>query len=310
MSAQVSVIIPAYNARETLDRALDSVAAQRQWIKETLVIDDESTDDTFEIAQRRDWVTVIRQPHSGAAAARNRGLKVATGSIIAFLDTDDEWAPEKLAEHTKIFELHPDVSFVSSDFVVVALDGVRSRGFDKHRTIYDLPAVIEGETRFLQGGVFEGLCRGLFTATPTVTFRRALLEQVGYFDADFQVAEDFDFYLRLARAARFAVIDKPLARVNYKSASLGSDSSLVLQETYRMLSSFEHRNGSLSASERAAVNRKTAQVLLSLGYQSNRNGKLSQALRHYTKAFRIAPGWYPLKYAIRAIGSVLIPLRG
>ena len=71
LSAEVSVIIPAYNARETLDRALDSVAAQREWIKETLVIDDESTDDTVEIAQRRPWVTALRQPHLGAAAARN-----------------------------------------------------------------------------------------------------------------------------------------------------------------------------------------------------------------------------------------------
>jgi Tfp pilus assembly protein PilF len=77
-----------------------------------------------------------------------------------------------------------------------------------------------------------------------------------------------------------------------------------------MISSFERRNGNLSASERDALNQKAAQVLLSLGYQSTQKGKLPQALKHYTKAFRIAPGWSPLRHALRALGSVLIPLRG
>ena len=97
----VSVITPAYNAAKELHRAIRSVAAQTFPILEHIVVDDGSRDDTRalleSLSRQVPNLVVIHQPHLGAAAARNRGIEAARGRYIAFLDSDDEWLPEKLA---------------------------------------------------------------------------------------------------------------------------------------------------------------------------------------------------------------------
>ncbi|WAC25129.1 glycosyltransferase family 2 protein [Blastomonas sp. SL216] len=97
-SASISVVIPAFNAGRFLADALASVASQSMPVAEILVIDDGSTDDCAAIAE--DWgasVRAIRQPHSGAASARNHGARLAENALLAFLDADDVWQPGKLA---------------------------------------------------------------------------------------------------------------------------------------------------------------------------------------------------------------------
>jgi len=95
----VSVVIPAYNAAVTVERALDSVHAQTcPGIIEVIVVDDGSTDDTSAlIREKYPQVTLIRQDNTGNAGARNRGIDEARGDYVAFLDADDEWLPEHLA---------------------------------------------------------------------------------------------------------------------------------------------------------------------------------------------------------------------
>lgn len=306
MERCVSVVIPAYNAARTLDRALESVAIQGQWIKETLLVDDGSTDNTFDIAQRYSWVTAICQPHRGAAAARNLALKAASGSVIAFLDADDEWLPGKITAQMEVISAHPEVGFVSTDFFKRLLDGSDIRGYQQHRDVYDMPAIAEGPVRFLQREVFQRLLVCLYTATPTVAVRKEIIDQIGPFDLRFSVAEDFDFYLRCARATRFAAIDVPLAYVHYQPNSLGSDDDIVLSETLRMLESFEVRNGVLRYSERKALNRRVAQLLLTIGYRAKQCGRVGAALRYYGRSFLTAPGWRPVRCSVGAIGSAML----
>src|SRR5262245_16757980 len=114
MTANVTVIIPAYRAAKTIARAVDSALGQTCPPKEILVIDDGSPDDLpSALRGYRDRVTLIRQANGGAASARNRGIEHATGEFIAFLDADDYWEPAKLQAQLDILKAHPEVGLVA-----------------------------------------------------------------------------------------------------------------------------------------------------------------------------------------------------
>ncbi len=99
----VSVIIPTYNRVKTIERAVNSVLAQTWTEQEVIVVDDGSTDQTGEILKvYGDKIRVIRQQNGGVSAARNAGIKAATGEIISFLDSDDEWLPSKTERQGEI----------------------------------------------------------------------------------------------------------------------------------------------------------------------------------------------------------------
>jgi glycosyltransferase involved in cell wall biosynthesis len=111
-SADVSVIIPAYRASRSIKRALTSIAAQSIKPREVIVVDDGSDDGTYEEARTAGSemgelkidLIVIRQPHAGAGAARNRAIAQAVGRYVAFLDADDEWLPTKLERSLPYFD--------------------------------------------------------------------------------------------------------------------------------------------------------------------------------------------------------------
>ncbi len=106
----VSVIIPVYNGERFIRRALDSVFKQTYPLHQVTVIDDGSNDSTREIVadEYGGLVTLIRQQNGGPSKARNAGLRVSTGELIAFLDADDWWEPEKIASQVRVLRAHPD----------------------------------------------------------------------------------------------------------------------------------------------------------------------------------------------------------
>ena len=108
MTPEVSVIIPAWNRRAMVLEAIESVLAQPDADFELIVVDDGSTDGTLEELARLDRITVERTARRGPAAARNRGVTVANASLIAFLDSDDLWAPGKLSRQLRFMREHPE----------------------------------------------------------------------------------------------------------------------------------------------------------------------------------------------------------
>ena len=128
----VSVVIPAYNAQATLGETLRSVLAQTHRHLEIVVVDDGSTDGTWQLMQEFDAaIRTVRQPNAGLAAARNAGLVAAQGDFIALLDADDLCEPERIAVQIRYLQEHPDVLLCSSDFsgfdAQGALDSVVTR---------------------------------------------------------------------------------------------------------------------------------------------------------------------------------------
>ena len=105
---RVSVVIPTYNRAGTVGRAIASALAQTDQDREIIVVDDGSTDATAAVVARLgDAVRYVRQENRGVAAARNRGIREARGAYVAFLDSDDEWLPEKLDRQVTVLEREP-----------------------------------------------------------------------------------------------------------------------------------------------------------------------------------------------------------
>jgi glycosyltransferase involved in cell wall biosynthesis len=128
--SSVSVLVPTYNRAHLIDRAVRSALAAIAPGDEILVIDDGSTDGTDAVVEAfGEPVRLLRAPHGGAGAARNLGLAEARGDLIAFLDSDDEWLPDKIELQRAFMDRRPDVVFACSDFGVRDEDGGEEHGY-------------------------------------------------------------------------------------------------------------------------------------------------------------------------------------
>lgn len=179
----VSVIIPVFNSAALIGTALDSVFAQTFHDTEVIVVDDGSEDhDALNraLAGWGDRIRYVRQRNAGPASARNTGIAHAAGRLIAFLDADDEWLPEKLARQVAYFDAHPEAGLVHT-----AVVGDSS------------PAgLLEGPPRHAFCELFHTV---FFINTFTVMVPRRVLEEVGGFDERREIhIEDWDLWLRIA----------------------------------------------------------------------------------------------------------------
>lgn len=214
---EVSAIIPTYNRRDLVLRAIDCVLAQTRPVAQVIVVDDGSTDGTREALAARygDRIEYVWQPNAGVSAARNRGLSLARGRYLALLDSDDEWLPAKTQRQVEWLEARPDYGMVLCDVLRVNADG---SAIDRFRRREQLPE---------DGHVLRWVLRNPALAPVSAMLRRAVYEQVGGFDASLRTAEDLDFHLRVARHFPIGVIDEPLAR-----AIRGHDGLSSLPQTY------------------------------------------------------------------------------
>lgn len=198
MAETVSVIIPTYNRRHCLPRALDSVLAQTTAALEIIVVDDGSTDGTEQLlAKNYPGVICLRQANRGVSAARNAGIDRSRGDWLAFLDSDDEWLPAKLETQLATAAAHPDCPLVHSDEIWIRR-GVRVNAMRKH-----------GKAG---GEIFER-CLPLCAISPSAAMIRAsLFDQLGGFDESLPACEDYDLWLRLCSRYPVAYVDEPLLR--------------------------------------------------------------------------------------------------
>jgi glycosyltransferase involved in cell wall biosynthesis len=193
---QVSVVIPTYNRAGLLDRAIDSVLAQTHKNYEIIVVDDGSTDATDEILQSYEKVvTRLRQANRGVSAARNLGIEHSSGELEAFLDSDDEWLPDKLAYQVSLFDA-ANPCFICHTDEIWMREGVE---------------VPQKGIHAKQGGRFfqRALERCLISPSSALLSRR-LLDRVGRFDEDLPAAEDYDLWLRITAFHEVSFIPRPL----------------------------------------------------------------------------------------------------
>lgn len=195
--APVSVIIPSYNrAGGFLEKAIGSVLAQKGVKFEVLVVDDGSTDATQAVLESYEGrVRTLCQENKGPAAARNLGIREASHDLLAFLDSDDWWAKDKLLTQGRAMAAQPEYLISHTDEI-----WYRRGKFLNQKKKHARP----------HGNIFRHCLPLCCVGMSTVMVRRHFFELVGLFDESFPCCEDYELWLRASLSLPFLKIDAPL----------------------------------------------------------------------------------------------------
>lgn len=206
---RVSVVVPAWNAERFIEVTLATALGQTFSNIEIVVIDDGSKDQTAAVVHRiaasDSRVRLIQQSNTGLAGARNRGIRESCGELIAFLDHDDLWHPDKLALQVALLDSHPLAGLASCYSAVID---------EEHRCL---------GWRFggsADGNVYdEVLVWDMISGGSVAVIRRAAFDIVGQFDESLPMRSDWDMWIRIARHFHFATVPRTL--VGYTRSKLG-----------------------------------------------------------------------------------------
>jgi glycosyltransferase involved in cell wall biosynthesis len=196
----VSVVIPCFNRKKTLSRSIDSVINQTYKPSEIIIVDDGSTDGTRDfILNSYPNIKYFFQPKKGVSSARNKGIRESSSDWVAFLDSDDEWLPQKLEKQINQLGKHSEI-FISHTNEIWIRNGVRVNQMKKHQKY---------------GGYIFDKCLDICRISPSsVLIHKRVLKDVGVFDEALQVCEDYDLWLRIT--SKYSVLfERELLIVKY-----------------------------------------------------------------------------------------------
>jgi glycosyltransferase involved in cell wall biosynthesis len=271
---RVSVIIPCYNAARFIGETLQSVLSQTHVDTCAIVVDDHSTDDTADIAERfGPRVRVMRQhQQGGVSAARNAAMDVADGDAIAFLDGDDRWHPEKIARQVAYLEAHPECGVVHT-----AVRHINGAGEEIERPGGAIP------WRIADGQCLGDLLAHNTITTSTVVIRRTALD-TDRFPEDLRMGEDWDLWLRLAARTEFGYLGDPLTDYRIHDSNTTRNLELVLRARLTVIDRAMARG--LDAVQRRVAIGHRQWVFAGLGHVAYDRGDLQQARALFCRAGR------------------------
>jgi len=226
MQTTVSIVIPAYNAAAFIEEALDSVVSQIRQPDEVVIVDDGSTDNTYEVVVN--WLSshpdfpgkIVCQENQGASAARNTAIENATKDYIAFLDADDLLLPEHLGLLLNGAKLCPECVIVFADQEVFSGEKIITHSFLSDKPVLKLPFESLGEFRVISCSVWPTLIRGSYIPNGANLIKRIEATNVGGFDTLLATSEDRHFLLKLSRLGRVGYFNKVIGRQRKHDANL------------------------------------------------------------------------------------------
>lgn len=273
---RISVIIPAYQSANTIADAIHSVLNQSFQDFEIIVIDDGSTDMIEEVLiPFKDKIKFLRQKNLGVAVARNHGIKNSSGEIIAFLDADDIWFPDKLALQMALFNKNPNLGVVFGNVYFWSL------GKFHGKTYFDFFPPHRGQ-------ILLPLFANDFIPLLSILVRRKTLEQVGLFDENVRYVEDYELLLRIALDWDFDYIEKPLGAYRISSQQVSKNFTQVATFLLNMKIDFYQRNASvLLKADRKIIERGLYNKYLRLALCYLRDGNSHEAARVLDSYFKV-----------------------
>lgn len=305
----VSIIIPTYNREKLLPRAIDSVKEQTYKKWELLLVDDGSTDNTKGLVENyikkdRRIKYLVNTRKKGPAGARNTGILAAKGDYIAFLDSDDEWMPEKLKIYLNYFEKNPEIdTFCSNDVMIKPEEEI------ERSNVYDPPAMSKEK-------IFEYVIKkgDFFAQTSSMMVKRKVFNSVGLFDENLMRCEDIDLYLRINEKFKWSYIKKPLSRqcwlpermANYQEErKMMGNQQLHSYYLMLMLKNLHHKirldknQKSLVKIKLKETKKKVSEYFFNQGYFGFRKTNKKKALKYYLKSLYYHFGLIQLKAIIK-----------
>jgi glycosyltransferase involved in cell wall biosynthesis len=291
MQPAVSVVIPSYNYGRFIAGAVESVLAQTVNEIEVIVVDDGSTDGTAEViapylADRR--VRFFPLEHAGVSAAKNTGVRLSRAPLVAFLDADDLWLPAKLERQLALFRADPELGAAFTRRLLINEHG--------QEVEYRQPVLH-------RGNILERLFVVNFICQSSAVVPRDVLHEVGMFDERCPPVEDFDLWLRVARAYRFDYVDEPLVKYRVGHVSLSSRNEEKLLIALEVMRRFLDERGGRDVIDPAVVRRAKAETYFHLSLAKRPRAPLA-ALRFNLLGLAMEPGYLP---AWKGLASLPIP---
>jgi glycosyltransferase involved in cell wall biosynthesis len=206
---KVSIITPSYNQAEFIERTIQSILGQNYPDLEYIIMDGGSTDGTIEILKKySDKIIWKSEKDNGQSDAINKGLRLATGNIVAFLNSDDTYQPMTISKVVDFFKKNPDKKWVYGKCRIINEKDVEIR---KPITIY--------KNILLKNYSFSKLLSENFISQPATFWKKELHDEIGYFNEDEHFCMDYEFWLRIGGKYPAGVINQYLANFRYYSNS-------------------------------------------------------------------------------------------
>ena len=291
---RVTVVIATYNYGQYLAGAVESVLAQSFDDYEVVVVDDGSTDDTDTVIEpflSHPKITLLRTDHLGQPAAKNAGIRRASGDLIAFLDADDLWLPDKLSKQTALFDRNPELGVAYT----------RRYWMNEHGERFE-----KAEATMHRGQVLGKMFQTNFVCFSSCMVHRRVFDRVGTFDEQIPLAIDYDLWLRVARFYDFDYVDEPLVeyRTGHSNLSRRAEErlSLVLGIMHRFLEKHDGRRWLTGREIRIAF----AETFANLGYMRRSHSPI-RALNCYLRSLVYLPTY---GQAWRGMLALAVPERG
>ncbi len=277
-----SIIIPVYNASAYIEQSLASVFAQSYDDFEVIVVDDGSTDDTVDRVKKfshHQSLRYVYQNNAGVAAARNTGLQLANGKLIAFLDADDLWHPGKLAAHFERMQASPKIGLSFNWFEVF---------YDRPEAECLMPWFAPPTKSTLNWEDF--LIRNWTGTSSTVVIRAECLQNGQGFDARFRTGEDYQLWLEIAQNGwEVSFIAEPLTMYRKRPHSLTVDYlQIALDELLVMKQGVRNDN----SSAKVAINFAIARRQVDVAWAYSRSGQKQLAWQSLKQGYRAIPQFF------------------
>lgn len=273
---EISIIVPVFEQPELLEEALESIHQQTIDGYEVIVVDDASQTDFRPIIEEYDRARLITHDENrGAAAARNTGIEAAKGDLVAFLDADDIWMPEKLEMQLTVFEQAVEnIGLVYTGFVQYELDGSKWKRYPEAR-----------------GDIYlKEIERDRVHPTSTVIVRKDVLDVVGGFDTDLPSRQDYDLWIRITEHYTVDYVDEILVDKREQPDSISKDFESRIEGDLAVFEKVKDRAADFGFITRSRIYSYHHHVI---GRDYESNGDRWEALKHLGLAI--------LRYPIRPI---------
>lgn len=286
---RVSVIIPSYNCARYLGRAIDSASEQTYKDYEIVLVDDGSTDDTKDVAMRYGKkVTYLYQQNQGLSAARNQGISKASGELLAYLDADDMWYPEKLERQVAFLDAHQECGIVHSEMSII-----NEQDEVLHVRFYE-----ETQRSVPQGYCLRQLLMRCHIQPVTVVERRNVFDLVGGFEKQLLVAQDYLHWIMIAAEGQaIGYLVEPLGKYRWRAGSLIENRPRLLEDYVRICDILLHEKpiASRHGAECADILRaRSYKVQRELAYLDRIQGRNESAKRRLASLIKKRPSQFEL----------------
>lgn len=291
---RVSVIIPTYNCAKYIAQSIDSVLAQSRPPAEILIVDDGSTDDTRAVVStyRDPRIRYLEGPHRGTAATRNRGIDLACGDYLAFLDADDRWRPAMLERQLAVLEHDERLVCTFTNFMRFEerTGQILPEQFDYYPDLDSLPLTPSacGDALIVEGDAFLHFIK--FEEIPAymqcMLFRRARIAEMRL-NEFLTRCQDLEFVARVFMRGQVAFTREVLAEVRRHDSNATRDTSLMaLDKLWALL---PLQNEVDTPIRRAALNDRLVKARIDAATALIHSGRRLESLEHYLHALRL-PG--------------------